>query len=58
MDRGAWWATKRRLQRVRHDLATEHTYIYICIYTYITCTYLCYVYIYTHKLKDNPIISI
>ena len=23
MDRGAWWATAHRLQRVRHDLANK-----------------------------------
>ena len=27
MDRGAWWATVR-LQRVRHDWATEHAHIW------------------------------
>ena len=28
MDRGIWWATVMGLQRVRHDLATEHTHFY------------------------------
>ena len=31
MDRGAWQATVHGLQRVRHDLATEHIiYLFIC----------------------------
>ena len=24
MDRGAWWATVHEVERVRHDLVTEH----------------------------------
>ena len=27
MDRGAWWATVHRLQRIEHDLATNHTHV-------------------------------
>ena len=34
MDRGAWWATIRRVTKSQHTEATQHTYIYtyMCIY--------------------------